>query len=191
MQKRMLHRNMAMSIMADKLMSAFRSPPAARLSAQLFPRNGRPAFAFGGLSTPAGPAPRVRHFFHHLRVPPPDQPARLALARAAFSAFVRVKPDATTRNGRRNLGVACRRFEQLDGIATGILHKDLLSSEPDDNVIAEPSASASETFHGLRQIIDLDLNAVPTTWCRKLTVRHGAPPATSSGLAQQEAQISS
>jgi hypothetical protein len=84
-----------------------------------------------------------------------------------------------------------RRLEQFEGIAGRVLEQDLFAAEPSYDVIAERYSSRAERCNFTLEILDLELDAVPTTWLGFASVQHRLSGATwATSRIEQEAQIS-
>jgi len=79
-----------------------------------------------------------------------------------------------------------KRLKQFDGIAGRIFYQDLLAAIPDNNLVSEAIPRFIQSFYGSGYVVDLYLNAIPTTRHRLLPARHGLPRATGSRPVQQQ-----
>jgi hypothetical protein len=54
----------------------------------------------------------------------------------------------------RKCGLRSSRFEQLDGVAGGVVHQDLLAPDAGDNVIAKVNTRLTEALDGRLDVGD-------------------------------------
>jgi hypothetical protein len=80
-------------------------------------------------------------------------------------------------------------LEQFDEIAGGIFQQDLRSAWPYHDFIAELEASSAKSFDFGADVIDDELDSIPTTGTRMCAVRHRSP-SRALGSAQEQSQIS-
>src|SRR6266496_355380 len=80
-------------------------------------------------------------------------------------------------------------LEQLNRVAGRVLDQNLLAAIASDDLVPEMSAPLPECGDGGTEILNLDLDPVPTPGRRYVAVRHGLAGATSPGPVQQQRQI--
>src|SRR5829696_5818537 len=82
-----------------------------------------------------------------------------------------------------------RRLEQFDGITRGVLQQNLPASVARHDLVPEPMARRLEPFDHAREIVHLDLDAVPPAWGGNTAIRHGLACAACSRPIEQKMQV--
>lgn len=82
-------------------------------------------------------------------------------------------------------------LEQLDEVAGRVLEQDLLATFPRYDLIPEPGPLLLEPLNGSGQVVDLDLEAVPSPGLGTASVGHGGSSSAGSRRVQQEAKVPS
>src|SRR5262245_51450441 len=75
-------------------------------------------------------------------------------------------------------------LEQLDRIAGRILDKDLFAAIAGHDLVAEPPSLILQFLDGRFQVFEFNLDAVPATRRRKLTIRHGLSSPAGTGSVE-------
>src|SRR5213594_671971 len=85
-----------------------------------------------------------------------------------------------------------RGFKQLDGVACRVVEQDLLAAHAGDNLVSEMGSRLAQRLDFAREVVDLELYAVPAAWLGLATIGHGlgGTPGTE-GRVQQEAEVAS
>jgi hypothetical protein len=79
---------------------------------------------------------------------------------------------------------------KLDGIAGRVVEEDLLAAEPGHDVVAKARPSFAQRRDLVFEIVDLELDAVPTARLRLASIRHRLRgPARSTRCIKQKSQI--
>src|SRR5207237_4188285 len=82
-----------------------------------------------------------------------------------------------------------RRFEQLDGVARGIVEQDLPAAVAHDDLVPESDARRPQFLDFAAQIVDLELDAVPAARLGLASIGHRlACAAAAARRAQQQAE---
>src|SRR5262245_54027064 len=83
-----------------------------------------------------------------------------------------------------------RGFKEFDGIAGRIVDEDLLAAHPGDDLVSEVDSRLAQRLDFARQVVDLELDAIPPTWLGLATIGHGLGGSSgAAGRAQQEAEV--
>jgi hypothetical protein len=74
-----------------------------------------------------------------------------------------------------------RRLEQLNRVTRGIVENDLRTTGTSDDVITERKSGTTKAIYLNGKVIDLYVNAIPSSWNRLATVGHGS--TTGAGFS--------
>jgi hypothetical protein len=79
-----------------------------------------------------------------------------------------------------------RLVRTLNRVAGRVLDQHLLAALPRHDLIAKAAPRTLQPLHRTCQRIDLNLNPVPTTGSRCLSIRHPLSGAACTGLVEQQ-----
>src|SRR6478672_6827712 len=88
-------------------------------------------------------------------------------------------------SGRSEPGFRAGRLEQLDWIAGRVLDEDLHATHAGDDLVAKSGAVLAQSCHRGLEVLDLELEAIPSSGLRYGPVRHRL---AASGLPARRAQ---
>jgi hypothetical protein len=79
-------------------------------------------------------------------------------------------------------------LKQLNWIASWVIENNLRAARPGNDIVAKVNACPAESIDFRREVIDDEMNTVPTARSRVAAIRHRTP-GRASRSAQQETQI--
>src|SRR4051794_37866664 len=89
---------------------------------------------------------------------------------------------------RRNRRLSACGLEELDRVAGGVFEQDLLAARPADDVVAERHAGRAQPLDLRGDVVDDEVDAVPTARLRRLAIRH-RPSGGALRATEEQAQV--